>query len=90
MLNRFTGAVVLGDQAARDEIAIRARREARLMVADQVLRRGRCGGELLRVQVPAAGDAVNVRLLITGARVRVLVFAFAFGEAGFSLHLGGT
>lgn len=90
LLNRLTGAVVLGNQAARNEVAIRTRGEARLMLTDQVLGRGRRGRELLRVQVPTAGDAVNVRLLLSRARVRVLVLAFAFGETGFALHRFGT
>ncbi len=92
LLNRLAAAVVVRNQAARNEVAIRARREARLVLTDQVLRRGRRGAELLRIQVAAAGDAVNVGLLLTAARVRarVLVFAFAFGEAGLSLHRGGT
>jgi len=59
------------------------------MLADQLLGRGRVGSELLGIEVPAAGDAVNVRLLLTGRAGR-LIFAFAFGEALFSLHLGGT
>ena len=59
------------------------------MLADQLLGRGRIGGELLRIEMPTAGDAVNVRRLLT-ARSGRLIFAFAFGEALLSLHLGGT
>ncbi len=50
------------------------------MLADQLLRRGRVGGELRRIEVPTARDAVNVRLLLA-ARAGRQFFAFAFGEA---------
>jgi hypothetical protein len=88
--DRFAGAVVIGDQRASQQVAIDARWEARLMLADQLLRRGRIGGELLRIEVPTAGDAVNVRLLLLTTWAWRLSFDFAFGEALLSLHLGGT
>ncbi len=47
------------------------------MLAHQRQGRGRCCRELFRVEVPTAGDAMDVRLLLTG-RTRVQAFAFAF------------
>src|SRR5450432_4652641 len=85
----LAGAVVVGDQAARADLALGASGKARLVLADQVLRCRRSSRELLGIQVPAAGDAVNVRrVLLTAARR--LILAFAFGESLFSLHVGGT
>ena len=90
LLDRLTGAVVLGDQRARQHVAADAGGEARLMLADQLLGRGRARAELFRIEVPTASDAVNVLLLLLAARTRRQILAFAFGEALLSLHLGGT
>lgn len=79
---------MVGDQAARDHLAIDAGRETRLMIADQIIGRRRRSGELFGVQVATAGDAVNVSVLVGCARR--LSLELAFGEALFSLHLGGT
>jgi len=87
--HRLAGAIVFGDQRPREDVAIDARGKARLVLADQLLGRGRIRGELLRIEVTAAGDAVNVSLLLT-ARAWRQFFAFAFGEALRSLHVGGT
>ena len=88
LLNRFAGAVVLGDQTAREDFAIHTGGEARLVLADHLLGGRRRGGELFRIEVPTARDAVNVRVLV--GRARCGFFAFAFGDALFSLHCGGT
>jgi hypothetical protein len=40
--------------------------------------------------MPTASDAVNVPLMLMATRTGRDIFAFAFGEALFSLHLGGT
>ncbi len=80
---------MLGDQRARHDVAIHAGWEARLVLADQLLGGRRVGAELFRIEMPTAGDAVNVRLLLT-ARAGRQILAFAFGEALLSLHLGGT
>ena len=87
--DRFTGAVVLCDQGASQHVAIDASREARLMLANQLLCRRRLSRELRGIEVPTAGNAVDVRLLL-GPRARRQVFAFAFGEALLSLHRTGT
>ena len=89
LCDRLAGPIVIGDQRARQKVAIDTRREARLVLTDQLLGRGWIGGKLFRIEVPTAGDAVNVRRLLT-ARPGRLIFAFAFGEALLSLHLGGT
>jgi hypothetical protein len=80
---------MLRNQRPRQHVAIDTRWETRLVLADQLLGCGRIRSELLWVEVPTAGDAVNVSLLLT-ARARRQIFAFAFGEALLSLHLGGT
>ncbi len=59
------------------------------MLANQLLRRGWVGRELRWIEVPTAGNAVNVRLLLP-ARAGRQIFAFAFGEALLSLHRAGT
>jgi len=89
LLNRLPRPVMLRDQRPRQHVAIHAGGEARLVLANQLLGGGRIGRELLGVKVPTAGDAVNVSLLLT-ARAGRQIFAFAFGEALLSLHLGGT
>lgn len=90
LLHRLPSPVVLRDQRPRQHVTINARWEARLVLANQLLGRGRAGGELGGIQMPTAGDAVNVRLMLMTARARREIFAFAFGEALLSLHLGGT
>lgn len=90
LLNRLTRAVMLRDQSPRQQIAIHARGEAGLVLADQLLRGWRIGGELRWIQMPTAGNAVNVPLMLLTARAGRQVFAFAFGEALLSLHRGGT
>ena len=81
---------MLGNQRPRLHVATHARWEARLVLADQLLGRRRVGAELRRIQVPTTGNAVNVPLLLLTAGARRQIFAFAFGEALRSLHLGGT
>lgn len=88
LLDRAVGAVVFGDEGARDDFAVYACREARLVLADEVLRGRRSGAEFFWIEVTAAGDAVNVRVLVRGCGS--LLFAFAFGQALLSLHGGGT
>ena len=81
---------MLRNQVTRQQIAIDARREARLVLTDQLLCGRRIGGKLRRIQMAPAGNAVNVPLMLLAARAGRQVFAFAFGEALLSLHLGGT
>ena len=88
-MDRLPSPVMIRNQRARQDIAIHTRGEARLVLADQLLGRRRIGGEFFRIEVPTAGDAVNVRLLLA-ARTGRQIFAFAFGEAFLALHLGGT
>jgi len=80
---------MLRNQRPREHVTINARWEARLMLADELLGRRWIRAEFLWVQVSPAGNAVNVRLLLT-ARSGRQFFAFAFGEALGSLHLAGT
>jgi len=81
---------MLGNQRPREQVAIHAGGEARLVFADQLLGRRGVSAELGWIQVAAAGNAVNVPLMLLTARAGRQIFAFAFGEALLSLHLGGT
>ena len=89
--DRLAGAVVLRNQAASNEIAVDTRGEARLMLTDQILRRGGSCGEFRRIEMPTTSNAMDVRsLLVPATAAWRQIFAFAFGEALFSLHRGGT
>ena len=78
LLHGLPSPVMLRNQRPRQHVAISARREARLVLADQLLGRRRVGAELRGIQVPTAGDAVNV-LMLVAAWARRLSFLFAFG-----------
>lgn len=62
--DRLAGSIVFADQMARGEIAIDARGEARLVLADQILGCRGLRGELCRVQMPTARDTVDVLVLM--------------------------
>lgn len=57
------------------------------MLTHQVAGGGGRGGEFLRVEVPTASNAMDVRVLLTPTSRRIQVFAFAFREPLGSLHV---
>ena len=85
--DRLARAIVLGDQAAGFDFTSDASRKTGLMLAGQVGRGWGRVREFLGVEVSTAGDAMDVRVLMTAARGRIQVFAFAFREPLFSLHV---
>lgn len=95
-LHRFSSAIVLVEQGLGPRNTGDAAGEARAVLAGQDLGRWRARRELLRIEVPATSDAVNVGGIV-GVPCWILRFSFTFGEtlqsfhggALFSLGLGG-
>jgi hypothetical protein len=79
VVDGFVGAVVLVDQVAGSGFAADAGRKLRLVRAHDDHRGGRLDLELLGVDVPAAGDAVDVTVIVRRA-APALFLLFTLGQ----------
>src|SRR5262245_55198772 len=84
----LSAAIVLGDELAGARFAVGAGGELGAVLAANEQSDRRAGGEFVGLDVAAAGDAVNVPLVVAvGARF-LLRFALALGQSLFSPHCG--
>jgi hypothetical protein len=89
-LRRLASSVVFRNARARLDLTRRAGRELGLMLADDDHRGRRGRLELFGIEVPAAGNAVDVPVLVLVAAARSLSLLLAFGESFLALRHEGV